>query len=179
MRDPNAKDADKAVAIAWFLHLSGDIHQPLHNSARVTDKEPKGDQGGNLFLLTPESTPRDKQLNLHTYWDGIPARAVPLKTGQSVDDYLETLGNKMTKKHPFSEFANSLFVGQYRKWHEEGLALATSIVYTDLNRFEMPSAKYQKTAFATAERQIPLAGYRIAETLNSIFGASSASVAPN
>jgi len=182
MRDPNAKDADKAVAIAWFLHLSGDIHQPLHNSVRVTDREPKGDQGGNLFLLTPEGTPRDKQLNLHTFWDGITNRSVPLKNGQCVDDYLEALGNKMMKKHPFSEFANNLLVGQYRKWHEEGMALATTVVFpSDLKRFEMPSEKYRKTAFATAERQIPLAGYRIAETLNSIFGATAPSpvVAPN
>ena len=51
MRDPKASDADKAVAIAWMQHLTGDIHQPLHNSARVTKTEPKGDQGGNLFFL--------------------------------------------------------------------------------------------------------------------------------
>ena len=47
MRDASASDAEKAIAIAWFLHLTGDLHQPLHNSARVTDSEPKGDQGGN------------------------------------------------------------------------------------------------------------------------------------
>jgi len=181
MRDANAKDADKAVAIAWFLHLTGDIHQPLHNSARVTDREPKGDQGGNFFLLTPEGTPRDKQLNLHTFWDGITNRSVPLKKGQCVDNYLVGLGNKMTKKHPYSDFANGLQIGAYRKWHEEGMALATTVVFSaDLKRFEMPSARYQKKAFETAERQIALAGYRIAETLNGIFGASASSaVAPN
>jgi hypothetical protein len=182
MRDPNAKDADKAVAIAWFLHLAGDIHQPLHNSARVTDKEPKGDQGGNLFLLTPEGTPRDKQLNLHTFWDGITNRSVPLKDGQGVRQYLEELGDRMVKKHPYSQFANGVNISQYRKWHEEGMALATTVVFSpDLKRFEMPSEKYRKTAFATAEKQIPLAGYRIAETLNSIFGATAPTtvVAPN
>ncbi|HEY2846660.1 MAG TPA: S1/P1 nuclease, partial [Pyrinomonadaceae bacterium] len=54
----NATDADKAVAIAWLEHLIGDIHQPLHASSRVTDTNADGDQGGNLFLLTPKGTPR-------------------------------------------------------------------------------------------------------------------------
>jgi hypothetical protein len=182
MRDPNAKDADKAVALAWMLHLVGDIHQPLHNSARVTPTEPKGDQGGNLFFLTPEGTPPANRLNLHTYWDGITTRSVPLPKGECVRDYLVELGNKMMKKNPYQKFASSLKLGQYREWHQEGFALATTVVFTpDLKRFEMPSEKYRKATFATAERQIPLAGYRIAETLNSIFGAAAAapSTAPN
>lgn len=174
MRDPNAKDADKAIALSWFLHVAGDIHQPLHNSARVTDREPKGDQGGNLFLLTPEGTPRENQLNLHTFWDGITNRSVPLKNGQCVRDYLVELAEGMTKKHKFADLANTLKLGQYRDWHQEGMALATTVVFSpDLKRFEMPSEKYRKAAFATAEKQIPLAGYRIAETLNAILGSTS------
>src|SRR5688500_5516309 len=65
MRDPAAKDADKAIAIAWFLHIGGDLHQPLHTSGRHTDREPEGDRGGNMFLLTPEGTKREDQVNLH------------------------------------------------------------------------------------------------------------------
>ena len=181
MRDPKAKDAEKAVAIAWMLHLAGDIHQPLHNSARVTKTEPKGDQGGNLFFLTPEGTPPAQRLNLHTYWDGITNRSVPLEKGQCLEDYLAELSAKMVKKHPYEQFAGNLKLGDYRAWHNEGFALATTVVYTpELKRFEMPSEKYQKNAFATAERQIALAGYRIAETLNSIFGAPPGpAVTPN
>ncbi len=181
LRDANSSDADKAVAIAWFLHLTGDIHQPLHNSARVTATEPKGDQGGNLFLLTPEGTPPAQRLNLHTYWDGITARSVPLESGQCLLDYLEEMAKKMMKKHPYEKFSGNLQLGQYREWHREGFALATTVVFSpDLERFQMPSEKYRKTAFATAERQIPLAGYRIGETLNSIFAAPPPStVAPN
>lgn len=180
MRDPKASDADKAIAIAWFLHLAGDMHQPLHNSARVTATEPKGDQGGNLFLLTPEGTPRDKQYNLHSFWDGIVIRSVPLKQGQCEFDYFRSVGDKMMKEHPYSEFSNMLKPGNYDAWHQEGFMLATTAVFTpDLKRFEMPSQKYQKAAFTIAERQIALAGYRIADTLNSIFGGPAPAVAPN
>lgn len=177
LRDAMSSDADKAIAIAWLMHLTGDLHQPLHNSARVTDREPKGDQGGNLFLLTPEGTARDKQLNLHTYWDGIPARSVPLKSGQCVRDYLTEMGDEMMKKHPFAK-AGDLQLGQYPEWHKSGFALATTAVFTpDLVRFQMPSEKYQKAAFTLAEKQIALAGYRIGETLNSIFDTPPSPVA--
>jgi len=171
MRDARTSDADKAIAIAWFLHLAGDLHQPLHNSARVTDREPKGDQGGNLFLLTPEGTPRESQYNLHSFWDGITIRSLPLKPGQCDMDYIESVGDRMMKKHPYAEFSNVLKLGNYDAWHQEAFTLATTAVYTpDLKRFEMPSRRYQKNAFEVAERQIALAGYRIADTLNSIFG---------
>jgi hypothetical protein len=181
MRDAKSSDAEKAVALAWFLHLTGDIHQPLHNSARVTELEPKGDQGGNLFFLEPETKQGTSRLNLHSYWDGIPARAVPLKDGQCVEDYIESRGGRMMKKHPYAEFLGILKVGNYEAWHQEGLSLAQTAVFTpDLKRSEMPSRKYQKNAFAIAERQIALAGYRIADTLNSIFGGQApAASTPN
>lgn len=173
LRDPKSSDADKAVALAWFLHLAGDLTQPLHNSARVTDREPKGDQGGNLFLLTPEATPRESQYNLHSFWDGITIRSVPLKAGQCELDYLSELGGRMIRKYSYQDFGARLHIGNYEGWHKEGLDLAINAVFTpDLKRSVMPSSKYQKAAFELSQRQITLAGYRIADTLNSIFSAS-------
>ena len=51
VRDTAASAADRAIALAWVLHLAGDIHQPLHASGRVTADEPAGDKGGNTFTL--------------------------------------------------------------------------------------------------------------------------------
>ena len=71
MRDPISTDAEKAVAIAWFLHVGGDIHNPLHNASRVTKNEPKGDQGGNLVTIRKGNSQGLRRLNLHGYWDSI------------------------------------------------------------------------------------------------------------
>jgi hypothetical protein len=183
MRDPGSSDAEKAIALAWFLHLAGDLHQPLHNSARVTDSEPKGDQGGNLFFLEPEKPPGVSRLNLHSFWDGILARAVPLENGQCVEDYVTKIGDKMMKKHPYGELASGIKLGNYEAWHQEGLNLAINSVFAaDLKRFEIPTQKYLRNAWALSQRQIALAGYRIADTLNSIFGGTpptSNTTAPN
>lgn len=172
IRNASATNADKAIAIAWIMHLGGDIHQPLHTSARVTDTEPKGDQGGNLFLLTPAGTARENQVNLHWFWDSIVGRNMPLKNNMCDRDYIEMTAKKMMKKHSFASLSGKLNLAKYGDWQKEGFAYNNTIVFpATLKRNEMPSAEYRKNAFKLAESQLALAGYRLGETLNAVFGA--------
>ncbi|MEO7674884.1 MAG: S1/P1 nuclease [Pyrinomonadaceae bacterium] len=171
IRNASASNADKAIAIAWIMHLGGDLHQPLHTSARVTDLEPKGDQGGNLFLLSPVGTARENQVNLHWFWDSITGRNIPLKGNMCERDYIEMLAKKMMKKHSFASFSGKLNLGKYSDWQQESFGYNNTVVFSpDLKRNEMPSAQYRKNAFKLAESQLALAGYRLGETLNSVFG---------
>lgn len=171
LKDSSASDADKAVAIAWILHLAGDVHQPLHTSARVTDLEPKGDQGGNLFLLTPKDTPRENQLNLHSFWDGIVGRNISRKNDACDSDYLPPIARQMMKKYPFAKMQNRLELGEFDKWKQESFNIATTEVFPPtLIRFQTPSESYKKKAFQISQQQIALAGYRIGELFNQIFG---------
>ena len=172
LRSAATSDRDKAIGIAWVAHLIGDIHQPLHTSARVTDREPKGDQGGNLFLLTPEGTPRDKQVNLHWFWDSIVVRNTPLKGDACERDYITDVARKIMKKHPRNSFASGIKLGAYEDWRKESFDMNPTDVFSpDLIRFQMPSEKYKKNAFQVSQRQLALAGYRLGETLNQIFSA--------
>ena len=179
LRSTDASDKDKAIAIAWIMHLTGDIHQPLHTSARVTDTEPKGDQGGNLFLLTPQGTPRENQQNLHWFWDSIVGRNAPLKGDTCEADYIESIAKSIMKKYPFQSVSSSLNIGDYEKWQQESFALNPTEVFTpDLIRFQTPSDKYKKRAFAVAQRRLALAGYRMGETFNRAFGAPTTTTKP-
>ncbi|MFN6962229.1 MAG: S1/P1 nuclease [Pyrinomonadaceae bacterium] len=163
----NVPDAQKAIAIAWLEHLIGDIHQPLHASARVTDLEPKGDQGGNLFLLTPKGTPRDKQENLHWFWDSIVVRYSPRKNDAADADYVDPIARQIMKRYPPARFQATLKAGDFQAWQKESLDRAIKDVFTaDLRRGEMPSRAYTKRAFQTAEERLALAGYRMAAVLN-------------
>lgn len=171
IRDSSAPDAEKAIAIAWLMHIGGDLHQPLHTSARVTDTEPKGDQGGNLFLLTPKDTPRENQVNLHWFWDSIVDRNVAIKSNQSGMQYIEAAAKSMMKQHPFAGLQPRLNLGKYADWQKESFEFVPRDVFSaDLKRFEMPSVSYRKKAFRIAGGQLALAGYRLGETLNEIFG---------
>ena len=175
----NASDSQKAVAIAWLQHLIGDIHQPLHTSARVSDSEPKGDQGGNLFLLTPQGTPRDKQQNLHWFWDSIVVRNMPNSKNECDIDFLEPIARNFMKKYPFDKMQGRLALTDYASWASESLRLAQNDVFSaDLKRFEMPSSNYKKNALKIAEERLTLAGYRMGEILNNAFAASTVNNSP-
>lgn len=170
LRDASASDADKAIALAWILHLGGDIHQPLHTSARVSETEPKGDQGGNLFLLTPADTPRESRVNLHWFWDSIIGRNVPRKNDACDSEYLPAIAQDIMKKYPPSKMQNQLKPGKFDEWQQESFQVASTKLFpATLTRGEMPSEKYKKQAFEIAQQQIALAGYRLGEMLNQIF----------
>lgn len=169
LRNNAASNADKAIALAWIMHLIGDLHQPLHTSARVTELEPKGDQGGNLFLLTPKDTPRNQQENLHWFWDSIIVRNTP--RGETCDtDFVPKIANPIVKKYTPAKMSSRINAGKFDEWQKESLHLAQTEVFSaDLKRYEMPSAKYKKNALQVAQQQIALAGYRMGALLNEIF----------
>ncbi|HEX2639494.1 MAG TPA: S1/P1 nuclease [Pyrinomonadaceae bacterium] len=167
----DASDAQKALAIAWIEHLVGDIHQPLHASGRVTELEPKGDQGGNLFLLTPKGTPRDQQENLHWFWDSIVVRQIPRKDACDAD-YVDVEARKIIKRYPFAKMQSKLDAGNFEDWKKESLDFAVKDVYSpDLKRFETPTPAYKKKAYQVAQERLALAGYRMGQLFNDIFGA--------
>lgn len=171
IRDATAADADKALALAWILHIGGDLHQPLHTSGRHTEREPNGDQGGNFFLLTPEGTKREEQVNLHWFWDSIVGRNIPFLSDDCEPLYIIRTAESFMKKHPFSSSLSALKLGKYDEWQKESFALANTEVFrSDLKRFETPSDEYRRNAFRVAEQRLALAGYRLGETLNEVFG---------
>lgn len=176
-----AMNAEKAVAIAWLEHLIGDIHQPLHSSSRVTDMEPGGDRGGNSFLLMPQETAREQQVNLHSYWDGIIGRNMPNSNSDCDVEYIDPIARRIMKKHPFSKMQGRLETGNYELWAKESvIASQTDVFSNDLVRFQMPSAKYRKKALKIAEERLALAGYRMAELFNQAFGSGAATtISPN
>ncbi|HMQ04432.1 MAG TPA: S1/P1 nuclease [Pyrinomonadaceae bacterium] len=171
MRNPSLSDAEKAVAIAWFLHIGGDIHQPLHTSSRQTDVEPNGDVGGNTFQLTPEGTKREDQLNLHWFWDSIVGRNIPFRDDMSEFHYLRNIAESMMARYPYDNRSSLLFLGDYEKWKTESFFLATTEVFNDeLKRFVLPGDRYVRNAYRVSEERLAMAGYRMGDTLNEIFG---------
>ncbi len=172
MRGPSYRADEKALAIAWFLHVGGDLHNPLHNASRVTALEPDGDQGGNMFVFVPR-TEDAFGVNLHSYWDSIIGRVKPRRNDACDLDYLSPIARKFIKKHKFRKLEETLKLGEYRVWNEEGYELLSPVVYNNIERGSMPSRKYRKRAYKTAREKIVLAGYRIGETLNRILAKDS------
>jgi hypothetical protein len=167
-----ANDAQKAIGIAWLEHLIGDIHQPLHTSARVTELEPKGDLGGNLFLITPAGTPRDKQDNLHSFWDSIIVRTSPNVRDAGDSEYILPIAKRVMRRHPFVRLQSKLALNEPDQWKKESFEIASTRLYPpSLRRNASPSPNYKRMALTIAEERMALAGYRMGELFNQLFGA--------
>lgn len=178
LRDAAVSDADKAIALAWVLHLGGDIHQPLHTSARVTKYDPKGDQGGNLFILSPKGAKGNDRVTFHWYWDSIVGRNLARQNDACDSAYLPAIAKQMTDKFPAAKMQSRLKLGKFDEWQQEGFQIASTKLYPETLKFgEMPSEEYKKAAFEISEEQIALAGYRMGAMLNQIFDGQPA--APN
>jgi S1/P1 Nuclease len=165
-----ASDADKAVAIAWLEHLIGDIHQPLHASARVTEYDPKGDRGGNAFLITPKGTKRDRQDNLHSFWDSIVVRYIP-NPDKCEFEYIEPIAKDIIKLYPYDKMKDRLNSDKFDIWANESLIIAMNDAYKDIRFQETPSDKYTKRAFEIAQERLALGGYRLGMLFNEVFAA--------
>lgn len=67
----NASNSEKAVAICWLFHLTGDVHQPLHTTKLITKQYPQaeGDRGGTRFYIRVK--PDSQMISLHKFWDDL------------------------------------------------------------------------------------------------------------
>jgi hypothetical protein len=158
-------ESERALALAWALHLAGDAHQPLHSSGRVTSLEPNGDRGGNDFDLDDLESP-----NLHALWDSILRRARRQSFGESYFRWVSRVATEVTAAHPRASLTRQIEVESPDAWSAEGAAIAMRSAYPDsLERGASPSRPYQNEAFDIASERAALAGYRLARKLERTF----------
>jgi hypothetical protein len=171
-RQADVSDAKRAIALCWIFHQQGDIHQPLHAISRYSNAFPQGDRGGNLVHPFPNprgSRPYSK--NLRAYWDDMLGDDDVVKTFDALNERVEVV---------LSEFPRASF----RKaeideldvyvWCRESIDAARETVYRELDpevaSYEALPVAYEAEAQKLARRRIALAGYRLAELLNDLFG---------
>ena len=169
LKDPTASDERKGIALAWVLHLGGDIHQPMHNATWFSASKPEGDKGGNTTFVREPSGAIEK---LHSLWDGLlgrrldhaKIRADSLAIATGPESTTETLGADRDSLNPVV-------------WSDEGTTLARRFAYliddagttvgltrgsAGPNKPGMVPADYIDNARAVARRRAALAGRRLA-----------------
>ena len=165
LRDPESADADKAIALAWVLHLVGDIHQPLHATNFFSTRWPQGDRGGNSMFI--RATPTSQSINLHSFWDGLIIGS---------DDTRSTMNRAIALRaaHPAGTLAAQITILSPMAWAaDESLPLARQHAYLDgglgagtvRDSATVLPAAYAANAQRVAEERVTLAGYRMGALL--------------
>lgn len=189
LRDPGKAPEARAMALSWLIHLAGDIHQPLHCASMISPTFPQGDRGGNDVLIawsgmTIKAGTRkvDVRLpNLHALWDDL--------LGVELEPQILAKTVSRCGSHKREEFKDRLTHGDFGTWARESHELAArhaygpgtmefvplSVAIKDLQSgkdVHVPSVPdgYLEVARATAERQVAIAAFRLADKLEALFG---------
>ena len=128
----------KSYDLVWIEHLVGDVHQPLHDTSRFTQKHQNGDAGGNLVSIC--KTAGCKQ-ELHAYWDGI--------LGVENVSAALTMGKQLNLTTPPTG-SNVLDV---HVWVNEGFELAKSHVYQSPISADEPNKPCRSSKQAVSRRR--------------------------
>lgn len=161
----NIADPIKSYDLVWLIHLVGDVHQPLHCSTRVSAANPKGDQGGNLVVVSGPSK------ELHAFWDGA------LGDGDT-KNFMTAVKVASTLPDPD---ASLLSDDKEDDWAVESYALSKSAVYVDpvgagLGPFTLSEA-YTANSQQIARQRVALAGARLANLLKTALQCSDTACA--
>jgi hypothetical protein len=159
--DHKASPAARAQALAFVVHLVGDMHQPLHIGE-------KNDRGGNDVLAAFGYKSPDR-MNLHRIWDS---------------DLAE---RALTEPPPVTRFVpadrrKAHAQGSVEDWARESWELSRTIAYPNLRDYPdtcpekstvraLVDADYVAAATPVVKMQVERAGVRLAMLLNGALGA--------
>jgi len=156
--DPQLRSYD----MVWIEHLTGDIHQPLHDAQRFTKALPNGDAGGNLVHIC--SGDQKCRRELHADWDGLPGSngtlSAVIKQGSTLNAQTPPSAATIDIDHPekWADDANKLAVAD-----AYAAPFNTSAATVDPAKI---SAKYHTKAMEDMRAQVYIAGIRLATLLN-------------
>ncbi len=157
------KETDLGVYdLPWLVHLTGDVHQPLHCTSRFTKPLPHGDQGGNLVFVTPGR-------NLHSLWDDLAGT-------ETTDAYVDRYAAEITAEFTQQNGRRQRLSRDPKKWVDEGFELAKHDAYNfgpENGSREHPlplPPGYEANARRIARIQWAKAGFRLAAALNAKLG---------
>jgi len=159
---------DVSYALRLIIHYTGDVHQPLHGTARVDKEYPAGDRGGNSFHLPNKLSAS----NLHAAWDSVLYEftgygKLPFtdSTWAENGEHAKTLMTKYPK-----DTLGDVTTMSPTFWANESFEIAENFVYKTISHHENEAlpAEYIEEGNTLAEKQIVKAGYRLANLMKSL-----------
>ncbi|TWB45840.1 S1/P1 nuclease [Nitrospirillum pindoramense] len=160
---PGQSPADLAKALAFVVHIVGDMHQPLH-------EEDNGDTGGNDVLVISDDSGLSAQ-KLHELWD---TPLVDLGLGRNLGSATRTIAQKTASQSvPHLTTVDEVILAS-DAWVEDAHQLAQpaySLLNVAVGAGKVSGVRvtkeYVKTEMPIAVSQLGLAAVRLRATLNA------------
>ncbi|MBY3233391.1 S1/P1 nuclease [Rhizobium laguerreae] len=146
-----------AMALKFFVHLYGDMAQPLHCAERDDDG---GGNGFHVFYSGPKQNSLEVRTNFHKVWDSLILGDVQWNWNA----YVRDLEQSWFKDKDESTFLSGSVVDWVNECHQQAVR-AYGLVPMDLTLGQ----KQLKVEKMIADEQLAKAGVRLADALNKAF----------
>ena len=177
-RNRSASAHDRAVSLCWALHLTGDLHQPLHAANLVSKATPHGNDLGGAFVALD---PRGEVITLHAFWDRVCGVNVSYRTLADLAD--ELAASPELQRAALPEYQTHKTIAP---WVQESFRIAVDFAYSEdhvqyvrgdavasgkVARSAIPalSADYVREAQKLARRRLALAAWRLSDELQGAW----------
>ncbi|KAK8796344.1 hypothetical protein WA171_004305, partial [Blastocystis sp. BT1] len=166
----NAVTMDESMKLRYFIHLVGDIHQPLHNIELYDNKFPTGDTNGQQFMIQLE----DKENNtitqkLHVLTDAAGGLCSDTPTLPFTDERFDEINNKAKE---FASACDDLYFQGFEfdpyQWSKESYEKGKSI-YDSVNVMSILTDEQMEYIQGILKTQICKAGKRLAMSYELIY----------
>jgi hypothetical protein len=176
LNDTQLSASQRAVALCWVMHLTGDLHQPCH-TASLFSRRFGGYDGDHHATQLPVEVD-GKQRTMHGVWDVLIGRTTDFK-GLKLEEN-DLVADPQLQRDQLSELTRDTTVAS---WIAESFQFARDSVYDADVRAAIEaqeanpqspfvpvklSDKYIDNARAIARRRGALAGFRLADTLAGV-----------
>jgi hypothetical protein len=153
---------ERAIALAWAIHLIGDVHQPMHCGSLFNEFVPKGDKGGNLSYIFFGNS----GTGIHKIWDDAFGKT---RQYNLVVDTANALNSKYSNLN-----INSTYNPQV--WSLESFNFAVKYGYLngDLKiaykkeEAVLPPKDYLSNMRELSDKQAVIAGHRLAQFITDL-----------
>lgn len=148
LSNPSTPGADPTLALKILIHVTGDMHQPMHMGHAT-------DLGGNRVKVKYFG----RDTNLHSVWDGSLVESAHKWNYTEWSDQIDRVSKEQEA---------AIVDGSIDDWAKQTLVLATQVYQSTP---EGTNLSYDQVAAATPviEQQLLNGGLRLAHLLNLIF----------
>jgi hypothetical protein len=164
-----------SFAMAYYVHVTGDLHQPLHNTQLFSPAQPTGDEGGNRIPVSCPQTKTDTNCSsiteLHAYFDavcGTMAGYISRPLTPSSNEWLVSNAARLIRQYPLSQQEEELsnVTAIALEAYELGVTYAYHYANGSLvQNGDVLDAAFQQRCLPVMERQLARGGARLARQL--------------
>lgn len=141
----------------------------------VSEAHPKGDKGGNDFIIAHYGKDSPYYANsLHYLWDHLLDQTTEIKVGNPMNQIewsaLSKFSQDRVKMFPYESLVEEITKNTtVQSWAGESKQIAETYTYKNVEEMKDLTEQYMKGGIEIINKRLALAGYRLADLVIKIY----------